>query len=347
MNSSERLEIDCSFGEGGGQILRSSLSLSLVCQKSIRLFNIRAKRPKPGLRAQHLVCVLSASEISGSKTKGEERGSKELEFVPGRVQSGNYHFRIGTAGSTLLVFQTLLPALLFCEGFSELKIEGGTHNPKAPPFEFVKESFIPVISRLGIECELDLIRYGFYPQGGGAIKARIKPWVRRGGYLSLREPCDWKFLKGEILLSNLPMDIAEREQNELATRLGIEKEKIKIKFLSGETGPGNAILLYYSSGNRVSVLTGFGEKGKRAERVASELAREAKNFIRSGAGVDPYLADQLVLYLALGAGGEFTTNRISEHLRTNLKVIELFLKVKSEIETIEPDLHLVRVMKDF
>ena len=338
------IEIDGSFGEGGGQILRTALSLSLLTGKSLRIYNLRAKRAKPGLRAQHLCAVDSAVKISQSQVQGAEIGSKEILFFPEPVRAGKYQINIGTAGSTSLVFQTLLPALLFQDQPSELQIIGGTHNPKSPSFDFIKDCFLELLKKLGIKVEAKILRYGFYPRGGGEVIYKIYLWKKSATYLKLTELVEWKNLTGEILLAGLPGHIAERERAELEKRLGLSSEQIKTNFLPSDQGPGNAIILRCFSQERVEVFTGYGEPGKRAERVAGELARMVKNFLKSQAQVDLYLADQILLYLALGKGGEFTTSFLSSHFHTNLKIIQKFLEIEAQIYSLAPDRWLVKII---
>jgi len=337
------IEIDGSFGEGGGQILRTALSLSLLTGKSFRIYNLRAKREKPGLRPQHLTAVSSAIKISGSEAKGAEIGSRELIFFPAPAKAGNYKIDIGTAGSTGLVFQTLLPALANLDRESKIEIKGGTHNPKSPCFHFLKEVFLPVLSRLGINAEAELFRSGFYPRGGGEARFKIFPWKDRKDILRAVEPVNWEGPRGEILLAGLEAHIAEREQKELCARLGIAQDQIAINFLPSDMGPGNAVLLRYAGDKRAEIVTGYGEPGKRAEKVAAEAAREAKNFARSRAQFDLNLADQVLIYLAMAAGGEFTTNALTSHFHTNLKVIRDFLKVDCETKALAADLSLVQI----
>ncbi len=336
------IEIDGSFGEGGGQILRTALSLSLVTGKSFRIYNLRARREKAGLRPQHLAAVKAALKISGSSAEGDAIGSRELIFQPAPARAGSYRIDIGTAGSTTLVFQTLLPALIGLERESILEITGGTHNPKSPCFDFIQASFLPLLRRLGIEVEAKLLRYGFYPRGGGEVRFRIQPW-HKGVPLTLSEPGRWQNPKAEILLAGLEAHIAERERAELTARMGLSAEEVEIKFLPSDQGPGNTILVSLFSEDRREIFSGYGEKGKRAERVAAEVAREAKNFSRSPAQLDPHLADQILIYLALAAGGEFTASELSSHFHTNLKIISEFLKLKAETISREADLSLVKL----
>jgi RNA 3'-terminal phosphate cyclase (ATP) len=337
------VEIDGSFGEGGGQILRTALSLALLTQKSFRIKNLRAGRKKPGLRPQHLAAVKAALKVSGSRVEGDELGSREICFFPAPARAGNFRIDIGTAGSTGLVFQTLLPALIHLDQPSQLQITGGTHNPQSPCFDFLKECFLPLLAEIGIQVQARILRHGFYPRGGGEVFFSITPFKAHALKLQRIEQAFWQEPSAEILLAGLEQHIAEREAKELVARLKLEPSRIQTRFLPSDEGPGNAILLRYISGTRTEIFTGYGEPGKRAERVAGEVAREAGNFCRSRAQIDAHLADQLLLYLAMGTGGEFTTNSLTSHFHTNLAVIRQFLKIEYTTENLAPDLHLVKI----
>jgi RNA 3'-terminal phosphate cyclase (ATP) len=339
------IEIDGSFGEGGGQILRTSLSLSALSGLPFRIFNLRKARQKPGLRAQHLACVRAAKQVCGARCEGDTIGSLELTFEPGQIKPGPYSFNIGTAGSTMLVFQTLVPILSAADQASEVILTGGTHNPMSPPFDFVKECFRPMVEQLGVSFEIELIRPGFYPRGGGEVRAEVHPGrkVEKEKPLSMDSEVDWGEPEVEIILANLPMHIAERERDEIMKSLRISQEHVKFKFPPGECGPGNVVLIRYQAFGRTEIFTGFGEKGKRAESVARDASRDAKNFSKSRAALDARLADQILLYLAIGPGGRFLTNQITEHLRTNIHVIQKFKNLFSEIQSLKPDLFRVSI----
>jgi RNA 3'-terminal phosphate cyclase (ATP) len=335
------IEIDGSFGEGGGQILRSSLSLSALTGQPFRIINLRKGRQRPGLRAQHLAAVRAAKEVCRARCEGDSIGSLELLFDPGEIKAGTYSFNIGTAGSTMLLLQTVLPVLAAADATSDLTLIGGTHNPMSPPFEFVKECFRPMLEQLGISFDIDLVRPGFAPKGGGKVKARIHPRKAIAKPLKMIEEIEWKDPMAEILLANLPMHIADRERDEIVKSLRIPREKIRFIFPPGEFGPGNVVFIRYNSSGRIEIFTAFGQKGKRAESVAREVSRDAKNFAKSKASLDHRLADQILLYLATGPGGTFLTNQVTEHLRTNIHVIGKFQNISSQIQSLKPDLFKV------
>ena len=210
MGSSKLVEIDGSFGEGGGQILRTSLALSLLTGRPFRIKNIRAGRQKPGLSRQHLVAVRAASEISQAKVDGASIGSVELSFAPVEILPGEYHFTVGTAGSATLVLQTVLPVLLLASGPSWLTLEGGTHNPYAPSFDFLQKVFLPIINLMGPTVEAWLLRHGFYPMGGGRFEVTIQP-VKELSRINLLERGKIQGYRIHGVVSKIPLKVAERE----------------------------------------------------------------------------------------------------------------------------------------
>ena len=202
------LTIDGSFGEGGGQILRTALALSLVTGKPFRIDNIRAGRKNPGLLRQHLTAVNAATEISQAEVTGAGIGSRELTFAPGSVESGDYAFAVGTAGSTTLVLQTVLPALLIADGKSQLILEGGTHNPFAPPFDFLEQAFLPLVNRMGPRVTAELERPGFYPAGGGRMRVTIEPAGELKKHLDIPSRGEVRGRRAKAVVANLPISIA-------------------------------------------------------------------------------------------------------------------------------------------
>jgi RNA 3'-terminal phosphate cyclase (ATP) len=320
------LTIDGSLGEGGGQILRSSLALSLCLRRPFRIVNIRARRPKPGLRPQHLAAVRAAAAISGAHVDGATIGAQSLTFEPGDVEAGSHRFAIGTAGSTSLVLQTVLPALLTARRPSDLQLEGGTHNPRAPTFECLARAYLPLSGRLGPRISIALERAGFEPAGGGLVRVRIEPAPRLTP-LRLETRGDLLRVEAEVLLSKLPAHIAEREATALANELDIEPERIRVQTVDSSPGPGNVVTVFAESEQITEVFAEFGRRGVPAERVAALTARAAKQYLAAGVPVGVHLADQLLLPLALAGGGSFVTLPPSTHTRTNIDVIQAFLPV--------------------
>lgn len=327
------IEIDGSEGEGGGQILRSSLSLAICTQQSFRILNIRANRDQPGLRRQHLTAVNAAAEICRAEVQGAGLGSRELTFRPGALRAGDYSFDIGTAGSCTLVLQTVLPPLLTAREASRVRVTGGTHNRGSPPYDFLQRAFLPLLSRMGVTVDLDLLRHGFYPRGGGEIRARVQPAHWTPFELSTRGALRRTF--AEAYVAGLPAQIAQRELSTIGKRLGWHAEHLHLRALPSDMGPGNVVTLTVEHENVTEVFTGFGEKSLRAEEVAMVPAIEARTYLAAAAPVGEHLADQLLLPLALGAGGTYRATTASEHLRSNARVIERFTsrRVLIAIET--------------
>ena len=317
------IEIDGSQGEGGGQILRSSLSLAICTQQPFRIRNIRARREKPGLMRQHLTAVRAAAQICDASVEGDAVGSRELTFRPGPLEPGDYSFAIGTAGSCTLVLQTVLPPLLTAKTASTVRISGGTHNKGAPPFDFLQRAFLPLLRRMGADIELMLDRYGFYPRGGGEIRMTITPGTQLS-QLDLKQRGELIRAYAEAYVAALPIEIAQRELAVIGDRLKWSHEQLLMRGLPNDQGPGNAVTITLEHAHVTEVFTGFGERGLRAEAVAETAAMEAREYSASSAPVGEHLADQLLLLMAIGAGGLFITTRVTDHLTSNALVIERF-----------------------
>ncbi|GMV81010.1 MAG: RNA 3'-terminal phosphate cyclase [Planctomycetota bacterium] len=323
--------IDGGQGEGGGQVLRTALALALVTGKAFRIDNIRAKRSKPGLLRQHLTAVQAATAVGGAETLGATIGSSRLDFTPGGLKPGAYRFAVGTAGSATLVLQTILPPLLLAKGPSELVLEGGTHNPFAPPFDFLSQAFLPLLKRMGAKVEARLERHGFYPAGGGKFSVRIEPTPDLQP-LELLERGAIVRRSARALLANLPVSIAQRELSIVQEKLGLAAHEIATETIEQNPGPGNVLLVELESEHVTEVFTGFGEKGRKAEDVARAAVDHARAYLSAGAPVGPHLADQLLIPLALAGRGRFRTCEPSGHTRTNLDVIRRFLGADIRIE---------------
>ncbi|MHC4657060.1 MAG: RNA 3'-terminal phosphate cyclase [Planctomycetota bacterium] len=327
--------IDGSSGEGGGQILRTSLTLSCITSKSLHIENIRAARRNPGLANQHLSCVRAACQICNGQSQGATKGSTVLDFQPGPIRSGDYHFDIGSAGSASLVIQTLLPALFLADKPSTVTVTGGTHNPMAPPFDFLDETFLPTIANAGFDGICTLIRHGFYPAGGGKITFNIQPWQKSTDrVIDLCQPVGKFRIKGRIYTAKLPVRIAQRQRKLLLqSKLNIKNtEHIEVE----ETdGPGNCVMIRLCGSERTTVFTAFGMRGKPSEEVINEVVGLAENFLSRDAAVDRFLADQLLIYIAIAKAGSFTTNELSSHLQTNIEVIKKFLPVDFDVEQLK------------
>jgi RNA 3'-terminal phosphate cyclase (ATP) len=317
------VHIDGSVGEGGGQMLRSALGLSMVTGRAFRMTNIRSKRSRPGLLRQHATAVRAAAEVSGARVERGELGSTELSFVPGRVRNGSYDFAIGTAGSTSLVLHAILPALLFAEGESEVRLSGGTDAMSAPPADHLAQVYVPWLHAMGIEAELRVERRGYYPAGGGRIVLRV-----RGGTLT---PFD-RLARGPLrdmtitarLAGDVPSVVADRELAVVGARLGIERHQLRVE-RADSSGPGNTLqaLLRFDAG--CELLTEFGARDVKSERVANELANHVQRFLAADVPFYEHSADQLMLLMALAGGGAFTTVALTEHSTTHAQIIGAFL----------------------
>jgi RNA 3'-terminal phosphate cyclase (ATP) len=312
------LTIDGSAGEGGGQVLRTSLALAAITGRAVRIDNVRARRSKPGLQRQHLTCVLAAAEVCGARVRGGSVGSGRVDFEPGPIVAGEYAFDIGTAGSTGLVLQTVLPILLHAGGASRVTIRGGTHNPKAPCSDFLRTTFLPLIGGVSLE----VARHGFYPAGGGQVACTIEGGARRAIDLTAAAPVTRR--RARAIVARLPTHVATRELAVVRDRFGWAADECEIVEVDAAS-PGNALLLEVERSGVTEVVTGFGEKGVRAELVASLACDELAAYEAHGAPVGEHLADQLLLPMALARAGRYLTGPLSLHSTTNLDVIAAFL----------------------
>lgn len=319
------------MGEGGGQILRTALALSLVLGRPFRIERLRAGRRRPGLRRQHLACVLAAAEIGRAQVEGAALNSQALSFNPTTLRPGDYRFHIGSAGSTTLVVQTVLPALLVANGRSTLVVTGGTHNPLAPPFRFLEKAFLPLLRRMGGRVEARLERPGYAPRGGGKIALDVTPALGLKPFrLEERGPLCQR--QATATVAGLPRHIAERELAVVAERLGWPDAALRVREESPEFGPGNVLSIELTHEHVTEVFTGFGERGVRAETVAERTLGEARRYLAADVAAGPHLADQLLLPLALAGGGSFTTLAPTRHTLTNWEVIRHFLDLELAID---------------
>lgn len=339
------------MGEGGGQVLRGALSLAMATGRPFLITNIRAKRSKPGLMRQHLAGVQLAAELSGAEVDGDRVGSTSLFFRPGAVKPGHYRRAVGTAGSISLVLQAVLPALLRAPaphlpgthrphdpaaGRTTLWLEGGTHTMAAPPTEFLERSLAPALACMGAHLDVTLERHGYYPAGGGAVAITVtpgtpKPFVRD-------EPVRHDSQQLTVLSAHLPAHVAEREAHVLRRHLGLRANQVKTRETRESRGPGNAMVVHFAHSGGESVLSGFGSPGKRAEHIARKLARQAHAFRAHKVPVCEHLADQLIVPMALRAGGRFLTHAVggqplSGHAQTQLDLLDLFGVATHDVHT--------------
>ncbi|MEM6796915.1 MAG: RNA 3'-terminal phosphate cyclase, partial [Acidobacteriota bacterium] len=338
-------KIDGSMGEGGGQVVRTALSLAMLTGREIVIEGVRAGRRKPGLLRQHLAAARAAAEIcSGGGACDAELGAQTLRFAPGEVRAGEYGLRVGSAGSAMLVLQTVLLPLCLAGGPSRLELDGGTHNPWAPTFDFLERSFLPLLRRMGPRVEARLERPGFYPAGGGRAVIEIEPASRLSS-LHLEE-------RGEILsrqavatVANLRRSIGVRELQAVARALGWGADRLRLEEVSGARGPGNALRIEICSEHVTEVFTGFGRASVPAEQVAKEACRQARAYLSSGVPVGPFLADQLLLPMALAGDGSFRAQSPSRHCLTQIELLRDFLGTAITAEKESSGRWLVRVGK--
>lgn len=326
------ITIDGSFGEGGGQILRTSLALAAITGESVTIDNIRANREKPGLRPQHLTGALAVAEICDAKVAGADVGSRKLVFRPGKIQPGSYEFDVSkiraSAGSTSLVLQTVLWPLAISGKKSHVTIKGGTHVPFAPTFNYIDDTFIPTIAEMGLHCQCSIKRAGYYPTGGGEIHLDIAgiDGLKPVSFVDTQKPFQI-YLTSAV--SKLPIGIAERQLNTASDRLiamGLRFEESVKEYPSG--GPGTLVFISLRSGQARAGFQSLGALRKRAEKVADEACDELDAYLRADMALDKHLADQLIIPMALAQGNsEFTTAEITLHLMTNIAVVEKFLPV--------------------
>lgn len=325
------LVLDGSIGEGGGQILRSALSLSMVTRRPFRIERVRAGRDKPGLARQHLAALRAAASICNAEIGGDALGSTSVSFRPRAVRGGEHRVKIESAGSATLVLQSLVPALLRAPAPSVVTLEGGTHNPLAPPFDFLERAWVPALATMGVRIELALERPGFVPAGGGIFTARITP-----GELGRFEREDRgveRSRRAIAMIAGLSESIAERELRIARERLGLARDQA-VKMVWDEShGAGNAFLVELVHESGTSVFASFGDKGLRAERVAEGAIGRALAFHESDAAIDEHLCDQLLLPMAIGKGGVLTTTEPSPHTQTQIELLRRFLDVDVELTT--------------
>jgi RNA 3'-terminal phosphate cyclase (ATP) len=292
---------------------------------------------------QHLVAVQAAASISDAEVSGAELGSSELLFRPGAIRGGDYRFAIGSAGSTTLVCQTiLLPLLLGASQLSTITFEGGTHNPASPPFDFLERVYLPLLGRMGARVEVALVRHGFYPAGGGEWSAIIRP-VERLQRLELLQRGTIRAQNARALCAAIPGSVGVRQVEALATALAWDRASCRPHMVQDTRGPGNVLLARVESEHITELITGFGERGVPAERVAASVAEQVRRYLAAEVPVGEHLADQLLLPMALGSGGLFRTLEPSLHCKTQLRLLELFLAVQATAVQERPDVWRLEV----
>jgi len=318
--------IDGSFGEGGGQIIRTAVALSAVTGNDISINNIRNNRPQPGLKAQHLYAVRTAAALTQADVTGLELGSTCVIFRPKGIFGGHYNVDIGTAGSITLLLQCLMPAAAMSTETVTLDIIGGTDVAWSPPIDYLSNVLFPVLTSMGLDCSIHLQNRGYYPRGGGSVKVVINPSKFKGIYIR-KISCD---IMGTSHSSNLPKHVVQRQADAAREELEGAGYKVSIDMeTANNVSTGSGITLW--SGNIGG--SALGKRGLPAEKVGRVAAMEIITELDSGAAVDVYMADQLIPYMGLAGAGSFTSREISKHTSTNIWVVEQFLKIKFKIKT--------------
>ncbi len=336
------IRIDGSFGEGGGQILRTALSLSALTGRPFEIFNIRANRKKPGLRPQHLLCVKAAAEICGAQTTGAEVGAMTVSFEPGETKAGEYCFEIGTAGAVSLALHSIYIPLSFCGQSSQITIKGGTHVPLSPCYHYLECQWLPYLRMIGFDIDLDMKRAGFYPMGNGEISALIKPAGKIGvdfkaervKGLQLVNRGALKAVNGVSMVGNLDLSIAERQKAQAVKRLSGMGLECDIRVCDMPAfGKGTMLLLEAVFENAKCCYFALGARGKRAESVANEACNELAGFLNGDGAVDEHFADQALIALALcNEPSKIAVPKITNHILTNIEVIKMFVEGRFQVE---------------
>jgi len=322
------LEIDASYGEGGGQLLRSAVALAAITGTAVHLRRIRAGRDRPGLAPQHLAAVRAVAEICGAPVDAWALGAQELRFAPGAIQSGNFQFDIGSAGSITLLLQALLPVLLRAPGPSEVVVRGGTDVRAAPPIDYFTHVLLPLLRCMGVQVRLEVRRRGYFPRGGGEVAVAIAPAALQP--LRLESGAMPAAIHGVAHVANLPLHIATRMREaalgKLAGRGLPARVEARALDASQAIGQGGAIVLWAQTGDGRVGAARVAERGLRAELLGEAAATELQADLACGAAVDVHAADQLLIYAALAAGeSRYTVRELSRHTQTAIWLIERFL----------------------
>ena len=335
--SDQLIAIDGSRGEGGGQVLRTCLTLALVTGRGFRIDGIRAGRARPGLLRQHLACVRCATEVGDAEVSGDQLGATSLTFRPRALRAGSYRASVGSAGSATLVLQTVLPALMHAEGPSDVVVEGGTHNDAAPPWDFLAQAWMPMVRAMGVTIDGTLERHGFYPAGGGRVAVSLTPSASRDlTPLTLETRGALRRIGVVALVAGVAARVAHQEAHLIAEALGAAQSDVQIHELPAAHGPGNIAYCVIESEHATELVTAFGARGLRAEVVAERVVTAARAYLASDAPVGVHLADQLVLLQALavharGGSAAFRTLPLDAHTTTQLALIPRFLDVSCSV----------------
>ena len=325
------LEIDGSYGTGGGQLVRNAVALSALTGTAVRIRSIRAGRDKPGLAPQHLTAVKAVGEICSARIDRLELRSREIAFEPGPVRGGAFAFDVGTAGSVTLVLQALLPVMVAARADFRVEIRGGTDVRAAPPLDYLRRVLLPLISRMGAKVRVEAKRRGYYPRGGGLVEATVAPSALHG--VQLDAPGRLLRIEGLAHVAHLPAHIAERMRASALGKLGAFAATascgIEVPQDADAFGQGGALVMWATREGGVLGAGRVAERGLRAETLGESVGAELAADLAAGAALDLHAADQLLVYLALAGGrSSFGVREVSEHARTAMWLIEQFVPVR-------------------
>lgn len=329
------LTIDGSYGEGGGQLCRYAMALAAITGQPLHLNNIRAKRPKPGLMAQHLTALRTVATVSGGVLEGAELGATEIRFRPGHISGGEYHFNVGTAGSIPLVLQALLPVALHADGVIRLTIDGGTDVRMAPPVDYLRLVFLPWLERMGVMVSIESVRHGYYPKGGGVVRLKVTP-LKHLKPLVAEYPGPVRIIRGVAHAAHLPLHIPERMASAARTYLtDLGPVHIETRVLGDDEafGTGGAMVLVAETEHSLLGAATVAERGVPAERLGQDAGQALRAELEAGAAVDVHAADQLLIYAAQARGpSRFAVRKVTQHMQTVMWLIEQFLPVRFKVE---------------
>lgn len=340
------MKIDGSYGEGGGQILRTAVSLSVVTNTPVEISSIRSNRPNPGIKPQHYTAIKLIKDLCNAETEGLEIGSSEITFKPGEIKGGEYKFDIGTAGSIVLVCQTCILSLVNTPNIVKIKIKGGTDTKWAPSWDYFEQVFLPIIKNMGMNVQGKLISRGYYPKGGGEAEITVNPSVEIKP-LNYEASPKFTLVKGIVHQANLPDHVGTRIKHAAIKQLMKINLTADISFQKVDSqSPGTGITLWTKSGDVIIGETGLGERGLPAEHLGEETATLLINEIKSGATIDTHAFDQLIPYMALAAkkgNSSCLLREISSHAKTNMWLVNQFFENR-EIFSVEKRNNLFKVM---
>jgi RNA 3'-terminal phosphate cyclase (ATP) len=330
------IKIDGSFGEGGGALLRVSTALSALTGKAFTISNIRSNRPKPGLMPQHLNAALALAKLSNAELNGLELGSTQMTFIPGQLSGRKLDVNIKTAGSITLILQALMIPSLFADQMVQIDIHGGTDVKWAPTMDYLEHVTLPILHSMGAQVQLEVLQRGYYPRGGGLVRAMIEP-VEKLKPLNLHD-LDVDVIRGISHASKLPSHVAARQAQAAEKKINSAGYEVEIEIKTDDNNalsPGSALVLWSEVKNKTIPRVGassLGEPGKRAEIVGRQAADEILSYLSKGAALDKYMGDQIIPYLALTGSSSVRISELTQHILTNIYAAQMFTAKKFQVD---------------